>query len=186
MALGDRLPPLGAQPKGLLDVLRIANGGAYPQVLTPQLLPVMDLWEHYFATEALYVAPVNLVWVTGTNTLVQIFPGVQNWRYIVGLSLAWVPAAAADLFTGQLVIVDPSNSGQVPFPAQAPRVSTGGSSRAGSVLFPADASLPRLFDGWSGMWLPPGYALSLMQTNGINTAGGAAINASMRFVELRG
>jgi len=64
-------PPLNVQPLGLLDAFSIKNGGEYPQHLSAQLQPVLDLVKWYDETNGVdYMMTSDGVFATQGNATI--------------------------------------------------------------------------------------------------------------------
>lgn len=176
--------PLNQQPLGLLDFFQAKSGGrVFPEQASEVLMPTWDLRDHYLSTNAQYTPPASIPFASGNNVQLTVIQPVNWWRWGVNLSLAWVPAAAADAFLGQVLLVSPTNAAEALFPAQ-PVTPTGAVSYPGGFNFAASAALQRWQYNCSGFWIPPGFSVNLLEVIGVN--GGAAIlNASYRIANFR-
>lgn len=176
--------PLNQQPQGLLDFFQVKTGGTvFPETFSDVLVPTWDLRDHFFSTNAEYQPPKAIAFATATNTAIGVVPAQNFWRWCVSLSLAWVPAAAGDQLLGQLLLNSPTNRSELPFPAQ-PVTLAGAVSYPSAFNFAASAALQRWQAGFSGFWIPPGFAVNILEVVGTN-AGAAVLNASWRIANLR-
>jgi len=177
--------PLNQQPQGLLDFFQVKTGGTvFPETFSDVLVPTWDLRDHYFTTNAQYQPATPVAFATATNTQLTVVTRAEHWRWMVNLSLHWVPAAAADAFFGQIVLVSPTNIAELPFPVQPVSPNFGVPGSPGLFNFPASAGLTRLAHNFTGFWVPPGFSVNVLEIVGTN-GGAAVINATWRIANLR-
>lgn len=118
-------PPLNIQPRGLLDFFGIKNGGRFPQQLTPDLIPVVDLLTWYGMTNSIAfesqlvtinastpgtnhpitsTGPVD--WTTGGNLVV---PNDEVWLLLECRS-RWNLSAHSGSLTDWALTIDTPNA----------------------------------------------------------------------------
>lgn len=132
-------PALSVVPGGLLDALGIQNTGAYPQQLTQQLVPVLDLLPWYFAERARRsgFTNQNLVAIGNAITWDVAVPPGEVW-YVHQL-ITGVQILAAD---GVTIAVQAQQPNAASFLRGRPAVSRG-------IVEVVNASL-------EAFWAPPG------------------------------
>jgi len=181
-------PPLNVQPLGLLSFLQIKNGGQNPQRLVSDLLPTWDLQKHYQVTNADNFQPAAVVYdpTLGSNNI--LLSAVEYWRYAVSFGLRYFPLAAADSYSGQLLLHRPGdNYTDVPIVDQ-PQIFVNSATSityANFFLFPASAGLESRWMQFPPMWIPPGFNVVARTLSGVNTGPTATLRAVGRIVNYR-
>jgi len=186
-------PPLGAQPAGLLDLLRIRNGGQYPQRLDQNLVPTVELLDHYMQTNALLrTIPAPLVFTTLPADVATILDAESYWRRInwIGLEVS-ILGVATDSVRGQICMAQPGPVlTYVPLPIMsAPSIMQHASGYwqgqhfavIGKAAGPVKANVTV-----GPVWLPPGWDISLYLDEPTNTSGLSNIVWGMSVTDMKG
>lgn len=191
MSAPDRFgpPPLNLQPAGLLDFLGIKNGGRYPQHLSTDLVPTLELLRWYVAANSIEIGSVSpafqLVANEGTTTHLiaatqpvnfsvggtLMVPQTEYW-YIDRWSVNWFINAQAGASIRVVPVTTPAGGApsiRVPCTFGGFETSDPAINRAGhaSMIDP--------------IILRPGTVLSLLNEGAIMGAAGVNVNMQMRF-----
>lgn len=185
-------PPLNLQPRGLLDFFGIKNGQWGPRTLSSELVPVLDLWRHYVATNCIDLDSDNVVltdsgawlgsilsndWLQGAPAVV---PQDEIW-YFDSLTILGALSPGAGSTVWQLTARSSIPGGvlNAPFfpmtPLPQPVVSVASATQ--SVGFSVSMLYP--------FWMRPGTSFEFLYSAQLAATETLAVRAFARVARLR-
>lgn len=183
------LSTINRLPRGLLDFLGIRSGGRYPQQLSEQLLPMMDLGSWYKSANVFQLQCVGETAVANTNAGLFTFitptpafatftvPQDEVWIVLPGSWIGWsMTATAGIVYQASLVAFQAPSTIIIPwFPTRMRGFDTSSAAhtRAGMAILTDE------------VWLQPGYTLEGYRHGATVPAGSVTVTAGFGIVRLR-